>query len=214
MIGIDYGRKFVYFQDRYRKPDGRKFKHKDIERETDGYVSAAYISNLKQGHNENPSYDRLRAIAEVMGFPPALWYQPDKQLHGTGTTLAEKLKFLFRTQPDLGTGKESAEEEVSRLAFGKVSSQRLNDARNGELDELEASEYFALSNVFGVDISFWYQSQPALDNLAPETLVSLGDPEAQGVLNKFHQIEREEDRHFVRDLIDRFSRRGNNGDEE
>ena len=74
---MDYGRKFVYFQDRYRKPDGRKFKHKDIERETNGYVSAAYISNLKQGHNENPSYDRLCAIAEVMGFPPELWYQRD-----------------------------------------------------------------------------------------------------------------------------------------
>lgn len=203
---MDFGKKFVYLQDRYRKPNGRKFKLKDIERATEGYVTAAYISNLKQGHNDNPSYDRLRAIADVMGFPPGLWYQPDAELARAGS-LQEKLNFLFETQPELGSVDESAEEQVSRLAFGKVSAERLSEARRGELDELQASEYFALSNVFGVDVSFWYQSEPALDNLSPETLISLRDPEAQGVLNKFHQIEREQDRTFIRELIDRFTRK-------
>lgn len=204
---MDFGKKFVYLQERYRKPNGRKYKLKDIERATNGYVTAAYISNLKQGHNDNPSYDRLRAIADVMGFPPGLWYQLDPNILEKGSTLAEKLNVLFGTQPDLGTADETAEEQVSRLAFGKVSAERLSEARRGELDELQASEYFALSNVFGVDVAFWYQSEPALDNLSPETLVSLRDPEAQGVLNKFHQIEREQDRTFIRELIDRFTRK-------
>lgn len=214
MRSIDFGEKFLYFQDRYRKPDGRKFKLKDIERATGGYVTGAYITQLKQGRYENPGYDKLRAIAEVMGFPPELWYQPQAQLDNVGATLPEKLDFLIGTQPELENGDNSAEEEISRLSFGKISAERLYAARNGELDQLEASEYFALSGLFGVDISFWYQSEPALDNLDSETIVSLRDQEAQGVLNKFHQIEREEDRTFIRELIDRFTRRENGGNDQ
>ena len=99
---VDFGKRFVYFQDRYRKPDGRKYKHKDIERATDGYVTGDYITHLKQGRYENPSYERLRAISEVMGFPPELWYQPEADADGVGTTLRDKLKFLIDPQPELG----------------------------------------------------------------------------------------------------------------
>lgn len=85
-------------------------------------------------------------------------------------------------------------------------------ALNGEINELQSSEYFALSGVFGVDVSFWYREEPALDNLSPESIVSLRDPEAQGVLNKFHQIERAEDRSFIQELIDRFTRKDTDSD--
>lgn len=209
---VDFGKRFVYFQDRYRKPDGRKYKHKDIERATDGYVTGDYITHLKQGRYENPSYDRLRAISEVMGFPPELWYQPEADANGVGTTLKDKLKFLIDAQPELGTGDETTEEEISRLTFGRVPAERLTMALNGEVNELQASEYFALSGVFGVDVSFWYREEPALDNLSPESIVSLRDPEAQGVLNKFHQIERAEDRSFIQELIDRFTRKDTDSD--
>lgn len=210
---VDFGKRFVYFQDRYRKPDGRKYKHKDIERATDGYVTGDYITHLKQGRYENPSYERLRAISEVMGFPPELWYQPEADADGVGTTLRDKLKFLMDTQPELGAGEESPEDEISRLAFGGVSAKRLTMALNGEINELQASEYFALSSVFGLDVSFWYREEPALGNLSPESIVSLRDPEAQGVLNKFHRIERAEDRNFIQDLIDRFTRKDSDSDE-
>jgi hypothetical protein len=32
-------------------------------------------AHLRKGHIENPGYEKLRAIAEAMGFPPELWFE-------------------------------------------------------------------------------------------------------------------------------------------
>ena len=58
----------------YRKPDGGEWGGQDLENATGGAVTRSYVANLKKGRIENPGLAKLEAIAEAMGFPPALWF--------------------------------------------------------------------------------------------------------------------------------------------
>jgi hypothetical protein len=35
-------------------------------------VTRSYVSNLRKGRIENPGFEKLRAIAKAMNFPPEL----------------------------------------------------------------------------------------------------------------------------------------------
>ena len=37
----------------------------------------SYVTNLRKGRIESPGYEKMRAIAKAMGFPPALWFEDD-----------------------------------------------------------------------------------------------------------------------------------------
>ncbi len=58
----------------YRKPDGSEWGGQDLERATGGAVKRSYVSHLKKGRIVRPSLDKMEAIAQTMGFPPALWF--------------------------------------------------------------------------------------------------------------------------------------------
>lgn len=58
----------------YRMPEGGKWGGQNLEDATGGTVTRSYVSNLKNGRIENPGLAKLEAIAEAMGFPPALWF--------------------------------------------------------------------------------------------------------------------------------------------
>ena len=58
----------------YRKPDGSEWGGQDLENATHGTVTRSYVANLKRGRIKNPGLAKLGAIAEAMGFPPALWF--------------------------------------------------------------------------------------------------------------------------------------------
>jgi hypothetical protein len=38
------------------------------------------VSNLRKGRIENPGFERLRAIAKAMNFPPELWFEDVENL--------------------------------------------------------------------------------------------------------------------------------------
>ncbi len=38
-------------------------------------MTRSYVSNLRKGRIENPGFEKLRAIAEAMNFPPELWFE-------------------------------------------------------------------------------------------------------------------------------------------
>lgn len=58
----------------YRKPDGSEWGGQDLENATGGIVTRSYVANVKKGRVENPGLAKLEAIAQAMGFPPALWF--------------------------------------------------------------------------------------------------------------------------------------------
>jgi hypothetical protein len=58
----------------YRRPDGSEWGGQDLESATGGVVSRFYVTNLRKGRIDSPGLDKLKAIAEAMGFPPQLWF--------------------------------------------------------------------------------------------------------------------------------------------
>ena len=67
--------RFELFLDAYRRPDGDRWTAQKLDEATGGVVARAYVTNLRKGRIENPSYEKMPAIARAMGFPPALWFE-------------------------------------------------------------------------------------------------------------------------------------------
>jgi len=61
----------------YRRPDGQKWGGAELEKATGGIVSRSYVTNLRKGRMENPGFEKMRALAKAMGFPPQVWFEED-----------------------------------------------------------------------------------------------------------------------------------------
>jgi transcriptional regulator with XRE-family HTH domain len=67
--------RFERLLDAYRRPDGRKWGGKVLQDATKGLVTKPYVTHLRKGSHREPGYEKLRTIAEAMGFPPELWFE-------------------------------------------------------------------------------------------------------------------------------------------
>jgi len=63
-------RKFERLLEAYRREAGREWSGVELERATGSVVTRSYVTNLRKGRIENPSLDKLAALARAMGFPP------------------------------------------------------------------------------------------------------------------------------------------------
>jgi transcriptional regulator with XRE-family HTH domain len=72
---VQIAQKFEHFLDAYRRPDGSRWGGQDLHDATGGVVTRSYVSNLRKGRIENPGFEKLRAIAKAMNFPPELWFE-------------------------------------------------------------------------------------------------------------------------------------------
>jgi transcriptional regulator with XRE-family HTH domain len=72
--------KFEHFLETYRRPDGSRWGGQDLHDATGGVVTRSYMSNLRKGRIENPGFEKLRAIAKAMNFPPELWFEDVENL--------------------------------------------------------------------------------------------------------------------------------------
>jgi transcriptional regulator with XRE-family HTH domain len=43
-------------------------------------VTRSYVTSLRKGRIENPGFEKLRAIAKAMNFPPELWFEDVENL--------------------------------------------------------------------------------------------------------------------------------------
>jgi transcriptional regulator with XRE-family HTH domain len=77
---VQIAQKFEHFLDAYRRPDGSRWGGQDLHDATGGVVTRSYVSNLRKGRIENPGFERLRAIAKAMNFPPELWFEDVENL--------------------------------------------------------------------------------------------------------------------------------------
>ena len=68
------------FLDKYRREDGSKWSGQDLAGATGGVVTRSYVSTLRKGRIENPGFEKLRAIAKAMNFPPELWFEDVENL--------------------------------------------------------------------------------------------------------------------------------------
>lgn len=208
MNGLDYGERFLQLRDKYRKPDKTKWSFAEIERATDGFIRANYLTNLIHGRINQPGTDRLQAIAQVMRFPYELWFQANhgEALAGLGDlrTLSGKLNQLFDKVPNSRTGIPFTNVEVADLTFGTLSEEQVSAAREGEINDLEGAQYLALSNVFGIDISYWYTDPDRLPPLEDRWLSAARTEKGRAVLNKFHgRSEKQKD--MILSLLEEFA---------
>ena len=68
-------KRFELLLDAYRHPDGRSWTGQQIYEVTGGVVTRSYVTNLRKGRIDNPGFEKLRAIAQAIGFPPELWFE-------------------------------------------------------------------------------------------------------------------------------------------
>jgi transcriptional regulator with XRE-family HTH domain len=61
----------------YRRPDGQRWGGAELEKATGGIVTRSYVTNLRKGRMDNPGFEKMRAIAKAMGFPPHVWFEED-----------------------------------------------------------------------------------------------------------------------------------------
>jgi transcriptional regulator with XRE-family HTH domain len=45
-------------------------------------VTRSYVTSLRKGRIENPGFEKLKAIAKAMNFPPELWFEDVESLPG------------------------------------------------------------------------------------------------------------------------------------
>jgi transcriptional regulator with XRE-family HTH domain len=77
---VQIAQKFEHFLDTYRRPDGSRWGGQDLHDATGGVVTRSYVTSLRKGRIENPGFEKLRAIAKAMNFPPELWFKDVEDL--------------------------------------------------------------------------------------------------------------------------------------
>lgn len=161
------------------RPDGREWSGQEIDEATGGVVTRSYVTNLRKRRIENPGYEKLRAIARAIGFPPELWFDEDlSSVSGVWMEpgqepvgIAEKVTHLMETLRSEATGKAYADADVARLSFGHLSEGDVEAIRTSALTDPSVDQITALADVFGVHPSYFLhgtKSPPLVDEEAME----------------------------------------------
>jgi transcriptional regulator with XRE-family HTH domain len=184
--------KFELFLDRYRRGDGSKWSGQDLDDATGGVVTRSYVSTLRKGRIENPGFEKLRAIAKAMNFPPELWFEDVENLpdaagparDGEHRSIAERVGRLFETIKNERTGEPYTDAEVARLSLGDLTEEEVEGIRTGGISNPTIAQVLALSEVFGVDPSYFLDRGKKPPLLDEEALRALGDQRSRLLLHK------------------------------
>ncbi len=213
VLQLRISQKFELLRDRYRRPDGTRWNGQQLQDATGGVVTRSYVSMMRKGKIENPGFDKLRAIARAMGFPPELWFegadeigdvvrveQPNKK-----QGIADRLNHLFEVIKNERTGEPYTNADVARMSLGNVTERDIEGIRVGTLENPTVSQVVALAEAFGVHPSYFLDTgkKPAL--LGEQEINALGDRKARAILNKSLDLsDREKD--MVLDMIQHLGR--------
>lgn len=196
----------------YPHPDGRAWSGQELDAATGGVVTRSYVTNLRKGRIENPGYEKLRAIAKALGFPPELWFEEGVQWGAIrrsetdreGEGIAAKVSHLMNGLGAGTVGGTYTDADVARSSLGDLSEQDVKDIRTGKVSDPSVDQVTALADVFGVHPSYFFagiKSPPLLDQEAIEILqdetvsaiahksLRLPGRERQMILNIIRQFE-------------------------
>lgn len=200
--------KFESLRDRYRRPDGTRWNGQQLQDATGGVVTRSYVSMMRKGKIENPGFDKLRAIAKAMGFPPESWFEESDGMKdvvrvepaGAERDFAGRLNHLFGIVKNERTGEPYSSADVARMSLGDLAEEEVEGIRTGALENPTISQVIALADAFGVHPSYFLETggKPAL--LGEHEISALGDRRARAILNKSLSLsDREKD--MVLDMI-------------
>jgi transcriptional regulator with XRE-family HTH domain len=152
--------KFEALLEMYRRPDGRRWSGQQIDEATDGVVTRSYVTNLRKGRIESPGYEKMRAIAKVMGFPPAAWFDENVGEEvpsiptDEGRGFPGRVEHLFDAVRSPKTGEPYTNAEVSRATLGDLSEEEVEGIKTGSISEPTVRQAAALAGAFGVEPSY------------------------------------------------------------
>jgi hypothetical protein len=123
-------------------------------------------------------YEKMRAIAKAMGFPPEAWF--DESI-GDGTAggpgheergIAGRIEHLFDAVRSSKTGEPYTNAEVARATLGDLSEEDVEGIMTGSIPDPTVGQVAALAAVFGVEPSYVLNRMepPPLDEELVETL--------------------------------------------
>ena len=181
--GRHYAQRFERMLELHPHPEGRRWRGKDFEVATNGYVNGSYITALRKGRIDNPGVGRLRKISELMGAPFELWFgETEGWKHasreagvpaGDSDTLSDLINHLFDTIIDEKSGKPYSNSDVSSMTQGRLGKEEIARMRCGDLHNPTRGQLLALSDAFDIDPSYWFgrgRRMPVLDSQLAEVL--------------------------------------------
>ncbi len=190
--------KFEHLLKTYHRPDGSEWTGAELAKATGGVVPRSYVTNLRKGRIEGPGYEKLRAIAKVMGFPPELWFEEDLGAKGAVPAepgrggVAGRLEHLFEIIRNPKTGEPYTSAEVARMSAGDLSEETVEGIRNGTISDPSVSQVAALAEVFGVPTSYLVDRGTWVSVLDEEVLEALADETAGAILRESARLPKRE----------------------
>jgi transcriptional regulator with XRE-family HTH domain len=204
-------RKFERLLETYRHPDGRRWSGQEIDEATGGVVTRSYVTNLRKGRIENPGFEKLRAIAKVMDFPPELWFEetPDfvtgitTETLSADSTIAEKTNRLFEVVRNEKSGTPFTNAEVARMSLGDLSEEHVEQIRSGKLTNPSMNQVVALADVFGVHPSYFLDTARKPPLLDEEAMRIFQDETVSAIAHKSLHLPGRE-RQMILNIIQQF----------
>lgn len=207
-LRLRISQKFEQLRDMYRRPDGTRWNGQQLQDATGGVVTRSYVSMMRKGRIENPGFDKLRAMAKAMGFPPESWFEESDGIRtavqldpeGAKRDVAGRLNHLFEIVKNERTGEPYSSADVARMSLGDLTEDEVEGIRTGALENPAINQVVALAEAFGVHPSYFLETgkRPAL--LGEQEMNALGDRRARAILNKSLSLsDREKD--MVLDMI-------------
>jgi transcriptional regulator with XRE-family HTH domain len=206
---LHVAQKFELFLNTYRRPNGSRWTGQKLDEATGGVVPRSYFTNLRKGRIENPGYEKMRAIAKAMGFPPEAWFDetPDRAVARVeGQDLAAKVEHLFEAVRHPGTGEPYTDAEVARMSAGGLTEEEVEGIKTGRISDPTLGKVAALAAAFGVAPSYLVDREepPTLD---AETLDALADETANAILRGSARLPNRE-KQIVLGIVREFGSQG------
>lgn len=194
--GESFSRKFLLLLERFPRLDGEQWQNAELEREshkreTDPakQLSESYLSQLKNDRIKKPGYEKLKTIADIVGFPVELWYlQPerwDEELANQrasrgpgrrvpeGAELAALIDHVLEVRTNKRTGKPYTAKEIEEESRGRVTAQEFEQMRQGNAFTTPVEKLLRLSDVVDVPYGYWFSGalgRGLLDSAGEEAL--------------------------------------------
>jgi transcriptional regulator with XRE-family HTH domain len=200
--------KFERLLDIYRRPDGHRWTGHQLDVATGGVVSRSYVTNLRKGRMDNPGYEKMRAIAKAMGFPPEVWFEEHL---GEGRSIGQadvsygvagRIEHLFEVVRNPKSGEQYTNTEVARMTLGDLSEEVVERIRTGAVSDPTVSQVAALAGVFGVEPSYLLdRGDPSL--LDEELVQALRDKDVRDITRESSRLPNGE-RQLVLGIVRQF----------
>lgn len=211
--GARYSQRFKQLLREYPKDDGDQWRGVEIERATNGFVTGSYVTAMKKGRITRPGLDKLRAIAEVMGFPFEAWLGSDEPRRSMSDrpdagedSFADLVNYLFDAIRDGQTGEPYSNRQVAEMSRGRLSEPAIEQMRTGDNPNPSRSELLALCDVFDVEFSYWdlRKERPPLMNA--DTIRGLRDASSYAILHKSLELP-SDDKDLIMTMMEELERR-------